>query len=125
MSQQLQLLCRFFLLGICISFFYDCLRILRRVFPRGMVCVSLEDIAYVVAVSFRAFLLLVQEGQGRIRWFLILGTGLGMFLYGKLVSRRYVAISALFLKMLKNKLTAFFKLAKIDLQTVFRKTRKE
>ena len=86
---------------------------------------SLEDVAYVVAVSFRAFLLLVQEGQGRIRWFLILGTGLGMFLYGKLVSRRYVVISARFLKMLKNKLTAFFKLAKIDLQTVFRKTRKE
>ena len=46
-----------FLLGIEITFLYDILRILRRVFAHGTGMVSLEDIAFWIYCAGKVFLM--------------------------------------------------------------------
>ena len=66
-----------FLLGIEITFLYDILRILRRVFTHGNGMVSLEDIAFWIHCAGKVFLLMFRESNGNLRWFAVLGGSIG------------------------------------------------
>ena len=55
------------LLGIGITFVYDCLRICRRVVAHGVFWVSLEDMVYWIFVSCCVFYLLYCENNGGAR----------------------------------------------------------
>ncbi len=81
----------FVLLGAGITLVYDCLRIIRRVFPHGIIWISLEDLLYWIFVSFSIFYLLYYENNGAFRWFAIFGAALGMVLYKKSLSEWLVA----------------------------------
>lgn len=72
--------------GILITFVYDVLRILRRVFPQGGFLVSLEDLLFWLYCAVKVFLLMYHESNGTLRWFAVLGALTGMLLYKKLVS---------------------------------------
>lgn len=78
------------LLGIGITFVYDCLRIFRRVFPHRIFWVSVEDFLYWIFVSISIFYLLYYENNGDFRWFAILGTLVGMLLFQKTLSPFFV-----------------------------------
>ena len=78
------------LLGIGITFVYDCLRICRRVVAHGVFWVSLEDMVYWIFVSCCVFYLLYCENNGVLRWFAVMGTALGMFLFKKTLSPFWV-----------------------------------
>lgn len=82
----------FVLLGVGITLVYDCLRILRRVFPHGIIWISLEDLVYWIFVSFSIFYLLYYENNGAFRWFAIFGAALGMLLYKKSLSEWLVTL---------------------------------
>ncbi len=91
------------LLGIGITFVYDCLRICRRVVAHGIVWISLEDLLYWVFVSFCIFDLLYYENDGAFRWFAILGAALGMVLFKKTISPVLVTfVSNLLLRIRKQ-----------------------
>ena len=75
-----------FLLGVEITFLYDILRILRRVFAHGIGMVSLEDIAFWIYCAGKVFLLMFRESNGNLRWFAVLGAVLGMYLYHRTLS---------------------------------------
>ncbi|MCM1112713.1 MAG: spore cortex biosynthesis protein YabQ [Muribaculum sp.] len=85
-------------MGIFITFVYDILRILRRVFPHGSFLVSLEDILFWIYCTVRVFLLMHRESNGTLRWFAILGALAGMLLYKKLVSPPLVKYVSRFLR---------------------------
>lgn len=91
-------LCHAFLLGIVITFVYDLLRILRRVFPHGSLLISLEDLLFWIYCGVEVFLLMYHESNGVLRWFAVLGAVLGMVLYGKFVSPVLIKYVSLFLK---------------------------
>jgi len=83
------------LLGAYITFVYDWLRIFRRVAPHNSFFVSLEDFWFWMYCAMQVFLLLYHESNGTLRWFGVLGAGVGMFLYKKCFSTllvKYVSL---------------------------------
>ena len=74
------------LLGVEITFLYDILRILRRVFAHSGIMVSLEDIAFWIYCAGEVFLLMFRESNGNLRWFAVLGALTGMYLYHRAFS---------------------------------------
>lgn len=91
-----------FFMGIYITFVYDILRILRRVFPHGGFLISLEDICFWIYCAVKVFLLMYHESNGTLRWFAVFGAIAGMLLYIKLASPFLVKyISLLLQKILR------------------------
>ena len=74
------------LLGVEITFLYDILRILRRVFVHSGIMVSLEDIAFWIYCAGEVFLLMFRESNGNLRRFAVLGALTGMYLYHRTFS---------------------------------------
>ena len=116
------------LLGVEITFLYDILRILRRVFVHSGIMVSLEDIAFWIYCAGEVFLLMFRESNGNLRWFAVLGALTGMYLYHRAFSPLLVKyISGLLNSILnpirrllravkswlKKKLTSLWKMLKI------------
>jgi len=93
-----------FLLGVWITFLYDILRILRRVFSHSTGMVSLEDLAFWIYCAGKVFLLMFHESNGNLRWFAVLGALTGMYLYHKKVSPLFVKYTALALNTLLSPL---------------------
>ena len=83
--------------GICITIVYDCLRIFRRVKKHSTGFVALEDLVFWFAAAAFLFYMLYETNNGIIRWFSIVGAGVGMK------------------KQLKKKLTGDIKEVKITL----------
>ena len=101
--------------GIWGAFFYDGIRIFRRVIPHRQFWVSTEDVLFWVICALKGFQIMYENETGGLRWFAILGGCFGVYLYKKLISRFYVSkVSALLLKV-RNKLTALLKLFRINL----------
>ena len=127
-----------FLLGIYITFVYDIIRILRRVFRHGNFWLSVEDLAFWIFCGDEVFLLMHRESNGILRWYAVVGALLGMLLYRKLISRffvKYVSKGLIKIKnltihilkwlwkpfamvchALKNKLTYILKVLKMNLK---------
>lgn len=83
-----------FLLGLWITFLYDILRILRRVFPHSDGMVSLEDLTFWIYCAGKVFLLMFHESNGNLRWFAVMGALMGMYLYHKTCSLFFVKYTA-------------------------------
>lgn len=91
-------------LGIFITFVYDILRIVRRVFPHGGFLVSLEDLCFWVYCAAEVFLLMYRLSDGTLRWFAVFGALAGMILYRKLISPWFVK----YVSMVLGKLVEIF-----------------
>ena len=102
--------------GYGFAFFYDFLRLLRRLFHHGRVMVDIEDLLYWTVCFLISFTLLYYGNHGVIRFFAVLGAGAGMYLYsitlGRfLVKGTYFLICKLcspfirFVRFIKNRLT--------------------
>lgn len=88
--------------GIYLLIFYDILRIIRRVFPRGAILVGIEDVLYWTISSVLIFRMMYQQNNGIIRGFAILGIFLGMLIYHNLISNPLVELIAGFLNKIKG-----------------------
>jgi len=97
------------------AFFYDSIRILRRLIPHSNFWVSTEDLLFWMICAREGFRIMYELDTGGLRWFAILGGVVGVYLYKKLISKFYVRrVSGLFLPV-RNKLTAILKLFRINL----------
>ncbi len=79
-----------FCMGIFITFIYDILRILRRVFVHNGFFISLEDFIFWMYTTLRVFYMLQTQSNGTLRWFAVMGALFGMFLYKRLFSPFFV-----------------------------------
>ena len=87
LETELFLFGRSVLLGAVMFVVYDLLRVLRRIFPRGIFWVSIEDLLYWVAAALYFFLQLCRENNGIIRGYILLGIILGALCYDRMISR--------------------------------------
>lgn len=87
-----------FVQGILLMFTYDLLRILRKVIPHSNVLVSIEDVIYWVMCGLSVFVMLYEENDGTVRWFVLAGVSLGMLLWNLLVSPWVVRLLTAFIR---------------------------
>ena len=113
--------CNFFLnamlFGIFMTFLYDTIRILRRVFVHRGFLTGLEDICFWLICTVLIIQLFAKQNSGSVRLFAIIASMLGMTIYLMTISRMYVTYVAKVLRFinqklfcLKKKLTGFVKI---------------
>ncbi|MCX4343537.1 MAG: spore cortex biosynthesis protein YabQ [Kineothrix sp.] len=79
-------------MGLIITFAYDWIRVLRKLFKHGTALVSVEDFFFWLICGIGVFYMLYKENDGTLRWFAVLGATLGMFLYKMLVRDAFVDV---------------------------------
>lgn len=110
--------------GIEIAFAYDLLRIFRRVVGHNRLAMAFEDFLYWLWAGVKAFLMLYEYHNGRLRFYTILGVCIGIFIYTVSIGAFFVKCSAKFLNKTK---TGAFKAAEKagkKAESVFEKPKK-
>lgn len=79
------------LYGAALAAVYDVFRIFRRMIPRGVVCVSAEDILYWTAAGIGTVSFFFRVNSGQIRGYLAGGIAVGAALYHFLLGKWIVA----------------------------------
>ena len=85
-------------MGMILSFFYDLLRVLRRLIAHNLFWISAEDLIFWLICGNRFFLLLQRESDGIIRWFAVCGAAAGIFLYQRFFSPHFIRLTTALLK---------------------------
>ena len=73
--------------GILVSSVYGVLRIFRRLVRHSLFWISMEDLIYWVWFALYVFMELHRTCSGRIRWYFILGAGLGAYVAGSVICK--------------------------------------
>ena len=101
--------------GLFLMLVYDVLRIERRVWRRGSIWVSIEDILYWSFAAIGTFRLFYQQDNGVIRWFAIAVTFLMMLLMNRFISKwtvplisRILRIPVQFFEKMVKRIVGFF-----------------
>lgn len=96
MSQEIVQEAVFFLhsvvMGLVITFAYDWILILRKLFAHARFWMSAEDFIYWFVCGIGVFYMLYRENNGVLRWFAVMGAALGMLFYKAVVKDRFVSI---------------------------------
>ena len=111
------------LLGIILRWFYDVLRISRRVFKKNYVVVGLQDLLFWSASGILIFLLAYDFNGGNVSAYFFYFVFLGMMLYHVSISSVFVKYNSLIL--LKIKFFVLKLLKKISAKVIINKKRKE
>ena len=90
--QELTFFTHSVLLGLVITFIYDWIRVLRRLFKHGTALMSAEDLLFWLACGIGVFYMLYRENNGTLRWFAVLGATIGMFFYKVIVRDAFVNV---------------------------------
>lgn len=80
------------LIGLIITFAYDWILVLRKLFTHGMFLISVEDFIYWFVCGISVFYMLYRENNGILRWFAVVGAALGMLIYKAIIKNRFVNI---------------------------------
>ena len=115
----------FFLFGVAAFLGYDGIRILRRVFPHGILWIAGEDFLYWTVTGSCFFLRLCQENDGRIRGYLLLAVALGAVSYYALFSRFLMKFLTRGIISMKNRLKKVKKAATIRMNKLHVKKKQQ
>lgn len=99
MNHELAFFFQSVLWGACLLFFYDLLRIGRRLFPRRAFFVSAEDLLYWSLAGVFLFGKMYQANEGSIRAYSVIAVILGMVLYANSVSEKFVSMAVKILEI--------------------------
>lgn len=100
MSENTLFLLHALSMGVVITFVYDWLLVLRKVFPHGPFLISLEDLGFWIFCAVYVFLWMYRESNGTLRWFAVAGALTGMLLYKKTLSRWFILGASRILQLL-------------------------
>lgn len=103
------------LLGAALMLLYDVIRICRRILPRGIILVSIEDVIYWIVFGIAVFILLYRENDGAVRGFIVGGIAVGLFLYYQLLGRWLMKWMGVLIRFLKKRLKKAMEKVKIKL----------
>ena len=70
--------------GMSVYGSYTVIRIIRRVIRHNIWIVSAEDFLFWMGTSFYLFIQMYETSSGSIRWFFVLGVGVGMVVLASL-----------------------------------------
>ena len=102
-------------LGIKLTFVYDGIRIFRILIKHRDVVISIEDILFWMYATVIIFEMQLEQSEGLLRGFCILGMLLGMYLYSKILGERLVVLAEKGITLFKRQLTDMVKMIKIKL----------
>ena len=103
-------------LGAALMLLYDAIRICRRILPRGIILVSIEDVIYWIVFGVAVFILLYRENDGAVRGFIVGGIAAGLFLYYQLLGRWLMKWMGILIRSLKKRLKKAMEKVKIKLR---------
>ena len=103
------------LLGAALMLLYDVIRICRRILPRGIILVSIEDVIFWIVFGIAVFILLYRENDGAVRGFIVGGIAVGLFLYYQLLGRWLMKWMGVLIRSLKKRLKKAMEKVKIKL----------
>ena len=89
-------------IGMIIMAFYDVFRLFRRIVRHSRFIRDLEDLIFWIIAGFIVFSLVYSRNNGNIRWFIIVGVALGMYLYYVSFGRFVVKYTAKYINKLIN-----------------------
>lgn len=89
--------------GIKMAFFYDLLRVFRKVVGHSRLAEAFEDLVYWLWAGLQIYLMLFEYHNGDLRLYMILGACLGIFIYSVSLGNLFVYYSAKLLNRTKNK----------------------
>ena len=113
-------------LGIKLAFVYDGIRIFRFLISHKNIFISFEDFFFWAYASCILFKLQLEQSNGILRGFSILGILAGMLLYNKLIGERLIFLAEKGISITKRQLTEHTKMFKMKLskhRDVFKKSR--
>lgn len=113
-------------LGVKLAFIYDMIRIFRLFLSHKNLFVSIEDLVFWIYATVIIFKLQLEQSDGVLRGFSILGMLVGMFFYYKLLGERLVGLAEKGIGITKRRLTESTKMFKMKLckhGDVFKKSR--
>ena len=90
--QELTFFTHSVLMGLVITFVYDWIRVLRKLFRHGTALMSAEDLLFWLTCGIGVFYMLYRENDGTLRWFAVLGATVGMFFYKIIVRDAFVHV---------------------------------
>lgn len=102
-------------LGVKLAFVYDGIRIFRFLISHKNIFISFEDFFFWVYASCILFKLQLEQSNGILRGFSILGILAGMLLYNKLIGERLIFLAEKGIGFAKRQLTECTKMFKIKL----------
>ena len=111
----------FALFGAVAFAIYDGIRIFRRIFPHGIVWISIEDLLYWCAIAFCFFLKLCQSNNGILRGYILLGLMTGALLYYGLCGRFFMKYMSILIQSLKKRLKKLWEIVTIKRRELHRK----
>lgn len=85
-------------MGAIITFVYDFFLIGRQLVKHSLFFVSFEDFLFWAACAVAVFYMLYKENNGILRWFAVFGAALGMLLYKKIISTRFVKLISVLIR---------------------------
>jgi len=97
-------------LGFFAGFVYDLFRILRKSIKHPDFLTQFEDLIFWIFVSGLIFYFVLNKNSGEIRFYIILGSFLGMGLYFMTLSRFVLAVSMTIINFLKEVFLTLYKI---------------
>jgi len=117
---ELALLGRSLAAGVLLSVIYDGIRVIRRIFPHGILWISFEDLLYGLMAGSWLFLKACQVNDGIIRGYMILGIGAGVLFYHVLCGKRIMRYLTKWIIWLKKQLKRWIKAVTIRVKKLHR-----
>ena len=99
---QASLLLDSIFVGMVIMALYDGLRLFRRIIKHVSYIRDFEDLIFWIIGGFMVFSLVYSKNDGNIRWFIIAGVGVGMYLYYIAFGRFLVKYTARYINKIIN-----------------------
>ena len=115
-------------LGVKAAFIYDAFLLFRMLIPHKRVIVSIEDMIYWMYITVIIFQLQMEQTNGILRGYSILGMVLGMGIYNKLLGENIIALAEKWISFVKMRLKSVRKILRIKLgkhKCVSEKNRRE
>ena len=89
-------------LGIELGIFYDCMRVIRRVWSCKGFVVAIMDLTFWGFTAKRTFYIMHTYSNGTLRWFAVLGVLVVLFIYMKWISCYIVKVGVFVFSAMKT-----------------------
>lgn len=100
--KEVQLISYSMIFGCCILLYYDFFRVFRTLVIHKDIFVALEDFIFWITISIAMFSMFYYYNNGEIRFYYILGMGIGMCFYGFCFSRFFMKGNEIIWRFLKK-----------------------
>ena len=101
-GNQASLLLDSIFVGMVIMALYDVLRLFRRIVKHASVFRDMEDLIFWIISGFIIFSLVYSRNYGSVRWFIVVGVSLGMYIYYIAFGKFLVKYTAKYINKLLN-----------------------